>query len=412
MTDAVRTVSETDDIRTIEGRIAYGGPFAGRDTYGTTFTPRTDWGLDLHPDGLPVLFNHGFDPDFGLAPIGRTEPTASFRADADGLWVQMQIDKRHKYYATRVKALLDGGQVGLSQGSAEHSLDIDARTGEVRAWPLHEVSLTPTESNPWNVVAARTAEVIKIVQGTRAEMTAKSINDLPDSDFAFIEPGGEKDDEGKTTPRAKRHFPIHDATHVRNALSRAPQSPFGKEAMPKIEAAAKKFDIDTAERTAVRSASSDAAMAAGILQSLFYLRELEMGEDDQVDMLNEAAGAIQKFITAEAAEPEPDIEPGEMAAYMSGVRAGARNSKADQAHIDALHEMSDRLHDHTVALGATAHADATQTTPDEPAEDAARTGGALPTISIVERADPDVVRARMLALAARTGSEVAKRMTG
>ena len=30
----------------------------------------------------------------------------------------MQIDKRHKYYATRVKALLDGGQVGLSQGSA------------------------------------------------------------------------------------------------------------------------------------------------------------------------------------------------------------------------------------------------------------------------------------------------------
>src|SRR6266545_341709 len=77
----------------------------------------------------------------------------------------------------------------------------------------------------------------------RAQLAAQSINDLPDSAFAYIEPGGKKDDQGKTVPRSLRHFPIHDAAHVRNAMARAPQSPFGDKAMPKIMAAAKKFGI-------------------------------------------------------------------------------------------------------------------------------------------------------------------------
>lgn len=86
-----------------------------------------------------------------------------------------------------------------------------------------------------------------------SEMTAASINDLPDSAFAYIEPGGHKDDEGKTVPRSLRHFPIHDAAHVRNALARAPQSPFGEKAMPAIRAAAKKFGIDVADDAASRA---------------------------------------------------------------------------------------------------------------------------------------------------------------
>jgi len=78
----------------------------------------------------------------------------------------------------------------------------------------------------------------------KATISTADLNDKPDSDFAYIEPGGTKDDTGKTTPRSKRHFYIGDADHVRDALSRAPQSPFGDKAMPKITAAAKKFGID------------------------------------------------------------------------------------------------------------------------------------------------------------------------
>ena len=81
----------------------------------------------------------------------------------------------------------------------------------------------------------------------RAAMATADINDLPDSDFAYIEDGGTKDDEGKTTPRSLRHFPIHDAAHVRNALARLSQSPFGAKAKPAVLAAAKKFGIDVSE---------------------------------------------------------------------------------------------------------------------------------------------------------------------
>jgi hypothetical protein len=85
------------------------------------------------------------------------------------------------------------------------------------------------------------------VGATKAEMSAADINDLPDSAFAHIEPGGKKDDEGKTVPRSLRHFPIHDAAHVRNALARLSQSPHGDDAESKVKAAAKKFGIEVSD---------------------------------------------------------------------------------------------------------------------------------------------------------------------
>ncbi len=91
----------------------------------------------------------------------------------------------------------------------------------------------------------------------RAAMSTADINDLPDEDFAFIEPGGKKDDEGKTIPRRLRHYPVQDAAHARNPLARAGAAIAGdyaeakapaEKALPKIKAAAKKFGIDAGEQ--------------------------------------------------------------------------------------------------------------------------------------------------------------------
>jgi hypothetical protein len=85
-----------------------------------------------------------------------------------------------------------------------------------------------------------------------AEWDAAFINSLPDSCFGYIEPGGSKDGEGKTVPRSLRHFPYKDASgkidlpHLTNALGRAPQSPFGDKAMPKLKAAAKSAGVGQA----------------------------------------------------------------------------------------------------------------------------------------------------------------------
>jgi HK97 family phage prohead protease len=85
-----------------------------------------------------------------------------------------------------------------------------------------------------------------------AAISTSEANDLPDGAFAYIEPGGTKDQDGKTTPRSLRHFPVHDAAHVRNALARASSSPFGDKAMAKIRTMAKKFGVHIGESSMSR----------------------------------------------------------------------------------------------------------------------------------------------------------------
>lgn len=77
-----------------------------------------------------------------------------------------------------------------------------------------------------------------------AVLSSGARDNLPDSAFGYIEPGGKKIN-GKTVPGKLRHYPLHDANHVRNALARAGQGArFAKEAMPKILAAAKRHGIE------------------------------------------------------------------------------------------------------------------------------------------------------------------------
>lgn len=60
----------------------------------------------------------------------------------------------------------------------------------------------------------------------KAEWSTAYINDLPDNAFLYIEPGGEKDEQGKTKPRSLRHWPVQDhrgnldIPHIRNAIAR------------------------------------------------------------------------------------------------------------------------------------------------------------------------------------------------
>lgn len=94
-----------------------------------------------------------------------------------------------------------------------------------------------------------------------AEWTTAYINDLPDSSFAYIEPGGTKDREGKTLPRSLRHLPYRDSDgdddepHIRNALARLPQSDLsaGAKAQAKrvLDAAAARAGIDVAPAKAL-----------------------------------------------------------------------------------------------------------------------------------------------------------------
>jgi len=90
-----------------------------------------------------------------------------------------------------------------------------------------------------------------------AVWTAAHVNDLPDSAFAYISPGGSKDGAGKTVPRSLRHLPYKDASgkvdaaHVRNALARLPQMNISAEAKAsaksKLIAAARSVGVEVSE---------------------------------------------------------------------------------------------------------------------------------------------------------------------
>jgi hypothetical protein len=88
-------------------------------------------------------------------------------------------------------------------------------------------------------------------QAEAKKLSSKDVNNLPDSDFAYISPGGEKDSEGKTTPRSLRHLPIPDAAHVRNALARLNQTDIPpaakKEALSKIKRKAKELGVQVSK---------------------------------------------------------------------------------------------------------------------------------------------------------------------
>ena len=78
-----------------------------------------------------------------------------------------------------------------------------------------------------------------------AVLSGAERDNLPDSAFAYIEPGGKKDSSGRTTPRSLRHFPVHDEAHIRAALSRIGQgAQFSAEARPKVMARAREAGIE------------------------------------------------------------------------------------------------------------------------------------------------------------------------
>jgi len=118
--------------------------------------------------------------------------------------------------------------------------------------------------------SARRAQVIQ-----RVQLKASSVNNLPDSAFAYIEPGGSKDASGRTVPRSLRHFPVHDA------LARAPQSPFGTKAMPKIRQAAKKLGVDVSTDT--QPATRAEYVRLYQLEDIHILRSADGGDGRTVE---------------------------------------------------------------------------------------------------------------------------------
>ncbi len=117
-------------------------------------------------------------------------------------------------------------------------------------------------------------EIMEYLGLEKAKWSTAFINDLPDSAFLYIEPGGEKDDEGKTKPRSLRHFPYKDKDgtvdlpHLRNAIARIPQSSLDEGLKKKLQKRAQNMLEHMKEEKATKSEMSFEAVSKQIYDIL------------------------------------------------------------------------------------------------------------------------------------------------
>jgi len=134
--------------------------------------------------------------------------------------------------------------------------------------------------------------------------TRAYINDLPDSAFAYIEKGGKKDETGKTTPRSLRHLPYKgkdgkvDLPHLRNALSRLPQT-----------------DLSSAEKAKAKKKLYAAAKSAGVsimskksFDKVILVDEVELKEDDEVQTTAQEVASEPEANPKQEVEVKPEVQ--------------------------------------------------------------------------------------------------------
>jgi hypothetical protein len=163
-------------------------------------------------------------------------------------------------------------------------------------------SYDPVSGDGAKILIYKRADPEALDDVDKRKMRRAEINDLPDREFAYIEPGGEKDDQGKTTPRSLRHFPIHDAAHIRNALARLARTTpaIRAKARPKIEAAAR--------REGIGKPAEEKRMVTKFEPSVDQLAEFQAMLQRWVSVADPADEEEDREVT-DSKEPQPPGEP-------------------------------------------------------------------------------------------------------
>jgi hypothetical protein len=195
----------------------------------------------VYGQDLPFDFEHGKDPTKGAQASGWIR---DMDMRPDGIYYKVEFTEdaigeikagKWKYISPSYSEAWTNDETGESFDNVPTGGALTNRPYFKGMLPLNFSEIDETELDTrefaaeWYQIAH---DILADIQLDRefAVWTTAYMNDLPDSAFLYIEPGGTKDSDGKTTPRSKRHFPVKDANgkvdlaHVRNALARIPQS--------------------------------------------------------------------------------------------------------------------------------------------------------------------------------------------
>jgi hypothetical protein len=210
----------------------------------------------------------------------------------------------------------------IAAGAYGETCDVDllnCAAGMINRWLGRESG--PQQQDAWDGVVMASA-LDDLAQ--KAKLSSAAINDLPDSAFAYIEDGGTKDAGGKTTPRSKRHFPVHDKAHADNAAARIAQgAEFGDKAKAKVAAAQKKFgESDAGKGAAV--AEGETAVDTGTSEALTK-SDLEAVVTKAMEPLKAELETLREF----KAKVEKTAIPGGPVLSANARPMGAASAEAD-----------------------------------------------------------------------------------
>jgi hypothetical protein len=197
----------------------------------------------------PVYIEHVSVPN----AVGKVTKT-----DWDGhnLWYEAEIydgetaEKIRNGLVQHVSVGADYEAVDVVDGKVPHGLH-NAELSLVAVPGIPETNVQVLEK----LVNTKITEALRKAGVQEAEWDAAYVNNLPDDCFAAIEPGGAKDDQGKTTPRSLRHLEYKNAegnldqAHVTAALQRLDQTKISAElkaqALKKLCSAAGELKIES-----------------------------------------------------------------------------------------------------------------------------------------------------------------------
>lgn len=242
----------------------------------------------------------------------------------------MAKTERFRIVETDVKEVDDfevSGEISLVEAAANRQkfLLIKSEDGEVEDIP-DEAGMAAAEKALW---------------------TSAYMNDLPDSSFAYIEPGGTKDDTGKTEPRGLRHLPFKDADgavdlpHLRNALARLPQTNLPAAAKDKargvLEAAARNEGVGAPAQAGKEQATMD---EKGMLKKVYDMLAGFFGGKgtDGVAVKTKPHVYIQASAKKEVEMVEEEIKQEDNSELKAAIGVLKAESEAKDTRIKALEE--------------------------------------------------------------------------
>jgi HK97 family phage prohead protease len=262
---------------------------------------------------IPLSWNHS---TAAQDIFGSVDPQSAVEKDGEVL-VKGQVDLESQVGKEAWRSF-KSRTVGFSFGYL--ILEAANRKGggrSITGLDVFEVTATPTPmNNDTRVLATKAAEehlfTAMELEGAlagelKAVWTAAYINDLPDSAFLHIEPGGTKDDQGNTTPRSLRYFPYKDASgnvdmpHLRNALARISQSDLSQNVKDQLTSKAQRIMADSSKSVDV--ASEERSRVVDPLRK----QARELAREVMCEGVDDVSGQ-----TKEAPKQRPVMDPDEL----------------------------------------------------------------------------------------------------